>query len=98
MNTALILFLILILFYVYIYLLNVLHYENFMIYWSGPPVSSMPSMSDADNFPNWPFWNTRFGQTSNMSYDLRGDPLIIPKTPFMWNNSTLTPIYNKGLC
>lgn len=95
MNTALILFLILILFYVYIYLSNTLHYENFMIYWSGPAVSPM---SDVDNYANWPFWNMRFGQTSNMSYDLRGDPLIIPKTPFMWNNSTLTPIYNKGLC
>lgn len=71
-----------------------LYYENFMIYWSGPPVSSM---YDVDNNFNLPFWNMRFGQTSNMSYDLRGDPLIIPKTPFMWNNSTLTPIYNKGV-
>lgn len=60
--------------------------ENFMIYWSGPPIDNMP------------FNNTRIGQTTNMSYDLRGDPIIIPKYPFMWNYSTLTPIYNKQLC
>jgi hypothetical protein len=45
-----------------------------------------------------PFNNTRVGQTTNMSYDLRGDPLKIPKYSFMWNNSTITPIYNKQLC
>jgi len=95
MKTILILFLIFVLFYIYLIILDVLYYENFMVYWSGPPVSPMPNV---DDYTNWPFWNTRLGQTSNMSYDLRGDPLRIPKYPFMWNYSTLTPIYNKKLC
>lgn len=69
-------------------------YENFMVYWSGGPVRPLTNI---ENYPNYPFWNSRVGQTSNMSYDLRGDPLIIPKYPFMWNYSTLTPIYNKTL-
>jgi hypothetical protein len=30
-----------------------------------------------------------------MSYDLRGDPVVIPKTQFPWNNSSLAPIYNS---
>lgn len=46
---------------------------------------------------NFPFWNTRIGQTTNMSYDLRGDPIIIPKRNFLWNNSGLVPIYNVGI-
>ena len=92
MSSILILFFVLILFYIYLLLTEKVYYEKFMIYWSGPPVS------DEGIFDNLPFWNTRIGQTSNMSYDLRGDPLIIPKYPFMWNNSTLTPIYNKQLC
>jgi hypothetical protein len=51
----------------------------------------------AYGYTNFPFNNTRLGQTKNMSYDLRGDPLIIPKYPFMWNYSTLTPIYNRSI-
>ena len=71
--------------------------ENFMVYWSGSPVSYISDIDNYPNYPNYPFWNMRFGQTSNMSYDLRGDPLIIPKYPFLWNYSTLTPIYNRHL-
>jgi len=63
--------------------------EGFEVYWSGPPIYN--------NNNNNPYWNPKFGQTSNMSYDLRGDPLIIPKYPFMWNYSTLTPIYNRSI-
>jgi hypothetical protein len=81
MIVILILVLVLILFYI-----DREKEENFMIYWSGPPIDNMP------------FNNTRVGQTTNMSYDLRGDPLKIPKYSFMWNNSTITPIYNKQLC
>jgi hypothetical protein len=77
-----------------------------MIYWSGGPIVS----SFSNTFPNsflqtyeqdetdWLFNNMRQGQTTNMSYDLRGDPIKIPKYRFAWNNSTLTPIYNKQLC
>ena len=73
-----------------IYILNnfFIFNEGFEVYWSGPPVN---------NNNNNPYWNPKFGQTSNMSYDLRGDPLIIPKYPFMWNYSTLTPIYNRSI-
>jgi hypothetical protein len=106
MKILLIYVLILILFYTWTYLSNS-ESEDFMVYWSGPPVFAPVfapfapyapyGPDDVSNYPNWPFWNTRLGQTTNMSYDLRGDPLIIPKTPYMWNNSTLTPIYNRGL-
>lgn len=50
-----------------------------------------------DGYTNFPWWNTRFGNTSNMSYDLRGDPLIIPRTNYVWNNSSTFPIYNKSI-
>lgn len=90
MILTLVLILILIFFYIY----QKSFRENFMVYWSGSPVEPLPYV---DDHTNWPFWNSRIGQTSNMSYDLRGDPIIIPKYPFMWNYSTLTPIYNKKL-
>ena len=93
MNTIIILLFVLTLFYTYILYINPSN-EYFMVYWSGNPVSPMSNIAD---YPNWPFWNTRIGQTSNMSYDLRGDPLPIPKYPTMFNYSTLTPIYNRHL-
>jgi hypothetical protein len=65
-----------------------------MVYWSGGPVEPIPLAYDHTNFP---FWNSRVGQTTNMSYDLRGDPVIIPKRPTIWNYSTLTPIYNRSI-
>ena len=46
---------------------------------------------------NYPFNNMRIGNTSNMSYDLRGDPLIIPHEEFIWNNSETYPIYNTSI-
>ena len=97
MNSIFIFILILILFYVYLYLSKESPNEKFMVYWSGSGVSPIPDIDYMYDYPNYPFWNMRFGQTSNMSYDLRGDPIIIPKYPFMWNYSTLTPIYNKKL-
>lgn len=86
--------LILVLILIFFYVNQDNYYENFMVYWSSGPVQPL---DDVNYYPNWPFWNSRVGQTSNMSYDLRGDPLIIPKYSFMWNYSTLTPIYNKSL-
>ena len=47
------------------------------------------------NYTNFPFWNVPLGTTRNMSYDLRGDPIIIPRTNFVWNNSSIYPIYNR---
>jgi hypothetical protein len=44
-----------------------------------------------------PFWNSQIGTRRNMSYDLRGDPLIIPKTWVPFNMSSTTPIYNRGI-
>ena len=46
---------------------------------------------------NFPWWNTMLCNTRNMSYDLRGDPLIIPRTNYVWNNSTIFPIYNRSI-
>jgi hypothetical protein len=31
------------------------------------------------------FWNST-RRTKNMSYDLRGDPIIIPQQKYIWNN------------
>jgi hypothetical protein len=50
-----------------------------------------------NGYSNFPFNNSRLGNTTNMSYDLRGDPLAIPRTQFPWNNSSLYPIYNQGI-
>ena len=47
------------------------------------------------NYTNFPFWNMPLGTTRNMSYDLRGDPIVIPRTDFVWNNSSIFPIYNN---
>lgn len=51
----------------------------------------------SNGYTNFPWWNTSLGNTTNMSYDLRGDPLIIPKTNFVWNNGTIFPIYNQSI-
>ena len=50
-----------------------------------------------NGYTNLPWWNTPLGNTTNMSYDLRGDPLIIPRTDFVWNNSSTFPIYNQPM-
>lgn len=50
-----------------------------------------------NGYTNLPWWNTSLGNTSNMSYDLRGDPIIIPQTNFVWNNGTKFPIYNQSV-
>ena len=46
---------------------------------------------------NYPFYNTRTGNTQNMSYDLRGDPRIIPHEEYLWNNPESYPIYNTSI-
>ena len=51
----------------------------------------------SNGYTNLPWWNSRLGNTTNMSYDLRGDPLIIPRTNYLWNNSSIYPIYNKNI-
>lgn len=48
-------------------------------------------------YTNLPWWNTSLGNTTNMSYDLRGDPIVIPKTDFVWNNSSTFPIHNQHI-
>jgi hypothetical protein len=50
----------------------------------------------SNGYTDLPWWNTSLGNTTNMSYDLRGDPLEIPRTNFVWNNGTNFPIYNQG--
>jgi len=42
------------------------------------------------------FMNISTRNTRNMSYDIRGD-VYIPKREFIWNNSSLDPIHNKGI-
>jgi len=52
--------------------------ENFSHYF-------IPMFMDHTNLP---WWNTK-RTTRNMSYDLRGDPLVIQPQQFIWNNSNL---------
>jgi hypothetical protein len=49
----------------------------------------------SNGYTDLPWWNTSLGNTTNMSYDIRGDPLAIPRTNFVWNNGTNFPIYNQ---
>ena len=51
---------------------------------------------NSNGYTNLPWWNTSLGNTTNMSYDIRGDPLPIPRTNFVWNNGTNFPIYNDA--
>jgi hypothetical protein len=51
----------------------------------------------SNGYTDLPWWNTSLGNTTNMSYDLRGDPLEIPRTNFVWNNGTNFPIYNQSI-
>ena len=46
---------------------------------------------------DFPFNNSRIGTTANMSYDLRGDPLIIPHENYVWNMPETYPIYNTSI-
>ena len=50
-----------------------------------------------NGYTNLPWWNTSLGNTTNMSYDLRGDPVVIPRTNYVWNNSSIFPIYNSSI-
>jgi len=41
-----------------------------------------------------PWWNaTR--HTRNMNYDIRGDPVVIPKDEFIWNNSDRNGFFRR---
>ena len=72
--------------------------EGFAVYWSGANIPEiLPIRQINGSYTNLPWNNMRMGQTSNMSYDLRGDPFVIPKYPFQFNYSTLTPIYNRPI-
>lgn len=58
-------------------------------YWNGLPYFN--------GYANLPWNNSSFGNTTNMSYDLRGDPMMIPRINLPWSNSSLTPIYNGSI-
>jgi hypothetical protein len=50
-----------------------------------------------NDYTDFPFWNTQIGNKRYMSHDLRGEPIIIPRNYFPWNNSSIYPIYNRPL-
>lgn len=39
-----------------------------------------------NKYNEFPWWNST-RRTRNMSYDLRGDPIIIPKEEYIWYNT-----------
>jgi hypothetical protein len=50
-----------------------------------------------NGYTDLPWNNMQMGVTSNMSYDLRGDPSVIPRIQVSpWNNPEVYPIYNNG--
>lgn len=61
------------------------------------PIQNYYTIPYLNGWTNLPWSNTQLGNTTNMSYDLRGDPLIIPKNNFVWLNSSIFPIYNKSI-
>lgn len=70
--------------------------ENFPINTYKFPIGSLFDSwySDSNEYTDNEWNNIRLGNTRNMSYDIRGDPLEIPVTNFVWNNATTFPIYN----
>ena len=71
--------LILILIIIYINCVNL--YDKFTIY----PVHQtyIPMFN---NYTKHFIWTPFYGQTKNMSYDLRGDPIIIQRQHLIFNN------------
>lgn len=108
MNTILILSLLLIIVIIYI----IWKYEKYEKFFSYQMFQQFVPMNTY-KYPNWynpnwnnpmingynvlPYMNTLVGNTSNMSYDIRGDPLVIPREPYIWNNPETYPIYNVGI-
>ena len=78
-------------------------YQTFQSYVPLYSLTNSPSNWFYNFFPisngytNLPWNNMPLGNITNMSYDLRGDPLIIPRTEFIWNNPTIFPIYNPSI-
>ncbi len=59
------------------------------------PIYFKPYSFKSLNYYDYPWWNTT---TRNMSYDIRGDPMIIPRDYVgPWNISPHYPIQNKPL-
>lgn len=81
--------------FIFIELFFTVYQETFGIYPTHQGYS--PTNPYWNGYTNFPFWNTPLGTTKNMSYDLRGDPLVIPRQTFPWNNSSIYPIYNNGV-
>ena len=69
--------------------------ENFSMYNTYQSVMPSFNIPLLNGYTNFPWYNTRLGNTNNMSYDLRGDPTVIPKKQFIWNNSSFFQIFNK---
>ena len=78
---------VLILFFIILQFIDIKEHFDYLNY-------SIPILNGYTNFP---FDNQRLGQTRNMSYDIRGDPLVIPHQNFVWNNSEIYPIHNPGI-
>jgi len=64
-------FIIIILLIIICLMLNIQEYFNSLVY---------------NKIPESIWWNST-RRTRNMSYDLRGDPIIIPEQQYVWNNS-----------
>ncbi len=55
------------------------------------------SIPTFNGYTDLPWNNMQLGTTHNMSYDIRGDPLVIPRTTISpWNNPEVYPIYNNA--
>ncbi len=73
---------------------------KYPLYYPINPLFNSPYLFNiplSNGYTNLPWWNTPIGNKRNMSWDIRGDPVQIPKTEFVWNNGTTFPIYNKSI-
>jgi hypothetical protein len=99
MNLKILFIVILILFIVYLCKSNK---EGFI--WGGwkrdrymydPRLYYMPIYSKY--FYDHIYFDPYLRSSRNESYDIRGDPIIIPRKWYAWNNGVLNPIYPNGM-
>lgn len=101
--TQFILGLILILCVFYAYFSNTESFANYQMYQMfhslpfDPPYPLNPQIASTGDYTTMPWNNMMIGNTTNMSYDLRGDPIVIPKENFVWLNGTVFPIHNPHI-
>ena len=89
---------ILIILFIFLFLLLIFTKENFI---RDIPVlnQTIPFIFPNNVIPIFGFdlLKPQMRYTKNMSYDLRGDPIIIPPNEYIWNNPEVIPKFNRDI-